>query len=234
MSRTDIAAELSMPWTGWLAIASTVLFQALLFGLILLRPDLDPYWHTVSEWAYGPYGWVLRLAFYAAALGYVALGVSLRSHVPNAVGRVGLAILAICVLGCVGVGTFVTDPMPLRPPLSTTGMLHVISGMSHILLLPCAAIVITTRLARTNPNEATRVRLRWLGLMPLVALIAFIVHQALYVMPQGPDAYGPNVPIGWPPRLLFLTYSIWVVAVACTLPRLLGNGARPQQHQRRS
>ncbi len=27
-----------------------------LSAALLIRPDLDPSWHTISEWAIGPYG----------------------------------------------------------------------------------------------------------------------------------------------------------------------------------
>lgn len=39
-----------------LAIATIVSYQVLLVVLIFLRPDLDPSWHTISEWAIGRYG----------------------------------------------------------------------------------------------------------------------------------------------------------------------------------
>ena len=43
-----------------MAIAAAALYQLLLFTLIALRPDLDPYWHTISEWAIGPWGWLMQ------------------------------------------------------------------------------------------------------------------------------------------------------------------------------
>jgi hypothetical protein len=39
-----------------LAIVAIVLYQIVLITLIFLRPDLAPSWHTISEWAIGPYG----------------------------------------------------------------------------------------------------------------------------------------------------------------------------------
>jgi hypothetical protein len=40
-----------------LASAAAISYKALLVLLIFLRPDLDPSWHTISEWAIGRYGW---------------------------------------------------------------------------------------------------------------------------------------------------------------------------------
>ena len=45
------------------ASAAAITYQALLVLLIFLRPDLDPSWHTISEWAIGRYGWVMTGAF---------------------------------------------------------------------------------------------------------------------------------------------------------------------------
>ena len=37
-----------------LAIGAILMYEVLLVVLIFLRPDLDPSWHTISEWAIGP------------------------------------------------------------------------------------------------------------------------------------------------------------------------------------
>jgi len=37
-----------------LAMGAIITYQILLIVLIFLRPDLEPSWHTISEWAIGP------------------------------------------------------------------------------------------------------------------------------------------------------------------------------------
>ena len=49
------------------AIAGIVSYQILLIVLIFLRPDLDPSWHTISEWAIGRYGWMMSAGFLISA-----------------------------------------------------------------------------------------------------------------------------------------------------------------------
>jgi hypothetical protein len=51
-----------------LAIVAIVSYQILLIALIFLRLDLAPSWHTISEWAIGPYGWIMSAAFIVPAL----------------------------------------------------------------------------------------------------------------------------------------------------------------------
>jgi hypothetical membrane protein len=197
-----------------LAIAAIATYQVLLIGLIFLRPDLDPSWHTISEWAIGPHGWIMSAAFLISALSYAALLLMLRSQLRGILGRTGLSILVICAIGAAGVGIFTTDPMPLHFPLSTRGILHVICGTSQLALLPFAALLINLSLARNNEawGSARRVLL-WTAGLPLVGFLSFAVYSAIFVFPLGPGAYGPGVNTGWPPRFAFLTYMLWIVTL---------------------
>lgn len=51
--------------------------------------------------------------------------------------------------------------------------------------------------------------------LPLVGLAAVWTHLAIYVIPLGEHAHGPGVPLGWPPRFLFLAHTVWLMTVAC-------------------
>jgi hypothetical protein len=198
-----------------LAIATIVSYQILLIVLIFLRPDLDPSWHTISEWAIGPYSWIMSGGFLLSAISYAALFVMLRPQVHGTMGRIGLGILLICVIGALGVSIFTTDPMPLHYPLSTVGALHVIFGTSQLVLLPFAALLINLSLARKNKTwgRARRVLL-WTAGLPLFGFLGFAVYTGICVAPLGPHAYGPGVNVGWPPRFAFLTYMLWLVTLS--------------------
>jgi len=197
-----------------LAIVATVSYQILLIALIFLRPDLAPSWHTISEWAIGPYGWVMSVTFLISALSYAALFLMLKSQVRGILGRIGLCILMICVIGATGVGIFTTAPMPMHFPLSIRGTLHVIFGTTQLVLLPFAAILINISLARKSETwcRARRILL-WTAGVPLLGFLSFVVYTVVFVAPSGPGAYGPGVNIGWPPRFAFFTYMIWVLTL---------------------
>jgi len=196
------------------AIGAIVGYQVILIALIFIRPDLDPSWHTISEWAIGPHGWIMSAAFLISALSYAALFAMLRSQLRGTMGRIGLGILLICVIGAFGVGIFTTDPMPLHVPLSTIGTLHVIFGTSQLMLLPFAALLINLSLARKRDAWTfARRALLWTAGLPLFGFAAFVVYTAIFVFPMGPDAYGPGVNIGWPPRFAFFTYMLWLVTL---------------------
>jgi len=46
---------------AWVAFASTGAFVVLLLLLHLVRSDLDPSWHFISEYEIGKYGWLMQL-----------------------------------------------------------------------------------------------------------------------------------------------------------------------------
>jgi archaellum biogenesis protein FlaJ (TadC family) len=78
-----------------LAIGATTAYQILLIVLIFLRPDLDPSWHTVSEWAIGPHGWMMSTAFFISALSYVTLFLMLKSQLRGILGTMPGAPLKV-------------------------------------------------------------------------------------------------------------------------------------------
>jgi hypothetical membrane protein len=199
---------------AWVAMCAILTYQVLLGVLIFLRPDLDPSWHPISDWAIGPHGWIMSGAFLVSAVSYVSLFVMLRNQLRRPMGRFALVILLICAIGAAGAGIFTTDPMPFRPPLSTRGTLHILCGTSQLVLLPFAALLIGQSLARTNQVWARARRpLLWAAWLPLFGFVSFAVYTSLFVVPMGPHAYGPGVNIGWPPRFAFFTYMLWIVIV---------------------
>jgi hypothetical protein len=175
--------------------AAIVLYQILLLVTILIRPELDPVHQPVSEYAIGRHGWVMVLAFLTAAVSYGCLFVVVRPVVRGRAGRAGLAVLAVCTVGTAGVGVFVADPVATPfSELTTTGTIHVICGLSALVLLPVAALLI-------GGLRDTTARLPLAGLM---------LHWAL-------SAVIP--PEGWPPRFLFLTYAVWLLLLTARLRR---------------
>jgi len=190
-----------------IAIAMAVLYELLLILLIFLRPELPVYSTTISEWAIGKFGWLMRGAFFTSALSYLFLGLALKGDVKRFWGKAGLVFLFICFLGTTGVGIFVTNPYPPDMRITTT-LIHTLCGTLAMVLLPVAALLICFNL----PHQGKAIRLT--GLIPVIAFIGFVIHLSLYVIPLGEKAVGPNVPIGYPPRILFFSYHLWLVLLA--------------------
>jgi hypothetical protein len=197
-----------------MAIAFALAYQLLAILAVILKPDLGVYWHTISEWAIGKYGWVMQAAFITSGLSYLFLFLSIKSEVSGRLGKTGLVLLFLCFLGTIIVGLFVTDPYPPDFRIATT-LIHTIGGTLAMLLLPFAAIFLNRNLARHNNYFfAAKNILKWTAFLPLIAFIGFIIHLNLYVIPLGENSVGENVPIGYPPRFMFLVYHIWLFILA--------------------
>lgn len=195
------------------AMTAILTYHALLVALLYLRPDLDPSWHTISEWAIGPYGWLMSAAFLVSAAAHGAAFVALRPQLHDRAGRAGLALLGACVVGTIGAGAFTTDPLDAATP-SVRGTLHTLLGTTALALLPAAALLINRSLLRARTRgPSVRRLLRGTAMLPLAGFLGFALYTALFVVPLGPHAYGPGVHIGWPPRVAFWCYAIWLLAV---------------------
>jgi hypothetical protein len=69
-----------------------------------------------------------------------------------------------------------------------------------------AALMINISLSRTAGWAASRMLLIVTGLLPSIGLVICAVLVAAVTPSEG-----------WPPRLMFLTYAAWIVAVAISL-----------------
>lgn len=205
-----------------LSMATDITFQALLVALLFIRPELDPSWQPISEYAIGRFGWIMVLAFLVSAMGYAALFVALKSQVSTIAGGIGLGILLVCAIGRALAGVFVTDPIETaQNALTTAGSLHTVSAGSALVLLPFAALLVNLSLARGNPqwSAARRALLVTAGL-PLLGLMLFAVTMMIVVPSDG--GFGPGVNVGWPNRFLLLVYTAWLVTLAWQAIRLGG------------
>ena len=199
-----------------IALGAGAGFVVLLILLHILRPDLDPSWRFISEYAVGRFGYLMIIAFLTLSAGYVSLFLAIRSQAPSIWGKVGLIVLLVSAAGMAIAGVFVTDPITTpATERSMTGRLHEVGAWLD--LTPIAAPLISWSVARHNPHwAAARRSLLWTGWLPLLGLVIFIGSTVIF----GQGTPGPEAPIGWPNRLLMITYCIWLIVFAWQALRL--------------
>lgn len=203
------------------SLAATITSAALLTLLHFVKPDLDPSWRVISEYAIGDFGWMMIAAFLALAVSCVALFVAIKSQIRNIYGWIGLALLLMTGLGMAIAGIFVTDPITTSADsYSTAGTWHQIGA--YLDMTPFAAILVSLSLFRKNPAWApAKKALKLTMLVPLVGLIVFTGAAATMVPADG--SFGPEVMIGWPNRFLMFTYYVWFAVAALQAIKLRQN-----------
>lgn len=202
---------------SWGAAATFLLLLAVLH---IIKPEFDPSWRMVSEYAIGHYGWVMVLAFLSMSLSSIALFAVIRTQISTAGGIIGLIFLLISAAAIAAAAVFTSDPMTAsKEELTLHGNLHGLSAMIGIPGMTIAAILISRSLVRSPSWSPARKSLLWSAnciWISLLLMIAIIV----VTLPQNGGKFGPDVWIGWPNRIMMVAYCVWLMSVARQAARL--------------
>jgi hypothetical protein len=212
------------------AFGAAASFLVLILALHVIKPEIDPSWRFISEYAIGNHGWILMLAFFTLAAACVALVVAIRPEVRTIAGRIGLAGLLSMAVGLAIAAVFTTDPITTPPDaMTTTGKLHAFGGSLGI-GMPLANVLVTWTLVR-NPRWAhVRFSLLLTGGLAIAGTLTFIGALAYLVPPGG--SFGPDVPVGWPNRFEALAMSMWLMTLAWHATALGRGTSKVQAAQR--
>jgi len=129
-------------------------------------------------------------------------------------GRIGIGFLMIGALGLTLAGLFTTDPITTH--IDAQSMSSQLHGLGAILGdgVPVGATLITLSLIR---NKSWRLARWWLiGMLAVV----WIVYAWLIMSMPADGNFGPGVAVGWPSRLLMVSYCLWFIVTAWQVLRL--------------
>jgi len=193
-----------------LSFAAAALSLVLLAALHVLSPEFDPSWRMVSEYASGDYGWVLALMFLSMAGSSVALFFAIKSQIRTIVGKIGLVFLLAAAVG-----------LAMAAMFDWKHNLHGLASMIGVPSLSIAPMLISVSLVRNQAWSSTRQLFLWSANLTWMSLVLMIATMFIGLSQSGGE-FGPDVPIGWPNRLLMLAYGGWLMIVAwraAQLPR---------------
>jgi hypothetical protein len=162
---------------GWLvpvqlvSAAGLAMFIGAVLALHGLRRDLDPADHTMSEYALGSYGWLMRTAFCVLGVGMLATAASLSQRAFAPWRRAGLGLLVGTGFGLFLDAAYNTDRLGV--PETPDGAVHAAGTWIIFLTLPVAAVVLGSDNTHSTVGACQSRWLRVLGPAQLVALIAF-------------------------------------------------------------
>lgn len=205
---------------AYVSFAAAAIFLVLLAALHIIKPEFDPSWRFVSEYAIGHHGWIMVLAFLFLALSCLASVIAIRSQIKTTGGKIGLVLLLVVAASLIAAGVFVADPITAsKGELTTHGNLHGLAAMIGIPGLPIAAVLISRSLVRNQAWSSTRRLLLWTAQLTWISVLAMFVSMFI-MLGQTQGKFGPDVLIGWPNRLVVLAYCIWLMVVAWRASKL--------------
>lgn len=133
--RSAAARRSSGSGVAALAAAATVLAAAgAVLALHVLRRDLEPASHRLSEYANGPWGWLMTSAFVMVAAGVWLLRRALPAGGPLRPMR---ALLAVAAAGFLVSAAFPTDP---TMPDAVRERVHSVASTGALITLAAAAL----------------------------------------------------------------------------------------------
>jgi uncharacterized protein DUF998 len=201
---TSRLAELAVVFETWFVLA--------LCALHLLRPDLTPARHMISEYAVGPFGALMTSAFVAAALACLSLLLGLIRDGPDSrPARFAELLLAVAFVGLLISAIF---PMDVRPPYTRSGAIHELSFLVNVSCMLLAALLLAVSFGadpRWHPFRRTALTLALLQLAALVLQVVTIATRNSW---------------GLANRLFVVVAVSWLVATALWLRKVAAAPAR--------
>ena len=186
------------------SIVGTVCFVALIVALHVLSPDFNPIERPTSEYAKGPFGYLMTLAFVSLSLSTWALVIGLRRDLSGpAQSRLGLGFLGVFGIGVLVAATFPIDVE--GAPQTLAGIIHAINGPLTFL-----SLVVGTNLVSRGFKRDVRWRpiYRFASVLALIMIVEFVAGGLAAAMETG---------AGIAQRVLVATFATWFLLTALRL-----------------
>lgn len=194
-----------------LALIGIAYFVIVIVTLHFLRPDLNPISRPTSEYAVGPYGFLMTTAFLSMSVASLSLVIGLYKGIPqSARSRIGLILLGIW-----GVGVLVAMSFPINPEGSRqtiTGLIHRINGPLVFLSLTIGTILVSKSFRR---DKHWRAIYRSALSLSLVMLVTFIITGVTMTTDSG---FG-----GISQRVFLIVFTTWFILTTLHLRSTITN-----------
>jgi hypothetical protein len=130
-------------WLALVAIGGILYFVVAVVVLHVLRPELNPVSHAVSNYAIGSSGFLMISAFFTLALSEFALAQGLaRSLTGSRSTFISLLLLSLAGAGLVVTGIFPGDVKSLHPPGTAIAVIHWAGASTSFLSLMIATFLL--------------------------------------------------------------------------------------------
>jgi hypothetical protein len=197
----------STKFFGTAAIGCLAYAGLALLLMHLLRSDLAPASHMISEYAVGTFGWVMQSVFVGLSLGCGALLLGLTFNGPASI----TARLGILLLGVASVGLIVSAIYPMDlpgTPSTRAGEMHDLSFMVNVGSIALAIVLLTVSFGsdlRWRPFRRTSI-----ALFSLIALAFVLQFLTLH----------KGAPYGLANRFFIAVVIAWLITTSIRLRNL--------------
>ena len=210
---TQKVAKASHAGPAFFATTAIACFAYAVLVLLLmhvLRPDYTPVDHMISDYAVGPYGWIMTTAWLGMSCGCLMLMLGLfRSGPTSIIARLGTLLLGVASIGLLVTAIFPTDLQ--GAPLTRSGNIHNMSFLVNVGSIFLATVLLA---AGFGSDSRWRTYQRTAIALTLLVVVAFIfqfltLHRG---MPYGiANRFFIVVLFAW-----FLTTAVRLRAVAAS------------------
>jgi hypothetical membrane protein len=192
-------------WLALVAIGGILYFVAAVVVLHVLRPELNPVSHAVSNYAIGSFGFLMISAFFTLALSEFALALGLARSLTNSRSTfISVLLLSLAGVGLVVTGIFPGDVKSLHPPGTATAIIHWTGAGTSFLSVMIAAFLLAS---------CYKTDLRWQSFHRPALVLAITTVLALV-------AFGLLAIVGWVgvgERIYIAVIVLWLVAASVRL-----------------
>lgn len=195
---------------GTFSMAGTALFLALVAVLHFLSPGFNPIQRPTSEYAVGPFGYLMAAAFLSLSLGTWALVIGLRRDL----SKPARSTPGLVFLGLFGIGLLVAATFPIDldgAPSTLAGTIHAINGSLAFLALVVGTILVSRRLKKDD---------EWRPIYRVALVLALILLAAFVA---GGIAAATETWAGIAQRSLLVTFASWFLLVGYWLRSRAGS-----------
>ncbi len=194
-----------------LALIGIAYFVIVIVTLHFLRPDLNPISRPTSEYAVGPYEFLMTTAFLSMSIASLSLVIGLYKGIPrSARSRIGLILLGIWGVGVLVAMSFPIDPEGSRQTI--TGIIHRINGPLGFLSLTLGSVLVSKSFGR---DKHWRPIYRSALSLSLIMLVTFIITAVNMTTDSG---FG-----GLSQRIFLIVFTTWFILTTLHLRSTIAN-----------
>ena len=156
------------------SLFGVLIFTVLVIALHVLRPQMNPLSHAISEYALGPFGFLMTIAFVMRGLGELLLVIgfaagTMRSNRSWA-GLIFLALATLC--------SFLVATFPGNPQNMSMLIVHSVSAFVGFGSLIIAALAWAWRFRKEARLRSSALISFLLGLLMLVSLVSLVISAS--------------------------------------------------------